>query len=125
MDNFCSPCAANFGDWAIDVNDADAVKYVQELLNKAGYYVTLSGIVDERTVAAVRSLQAKSSLAVTGEIDDATLNALASAGGTPVRGGGEIVMDPLLITGKLSGGAMLALAFGAWLLWKRKKKSNT
>lgn len=58
------------------------VKALQEALNAQGVAVTIDGVLDEETRAAIRTFQSQHHLPVTGEPDKATLEKLGLSGAT-------------------------------------------
>lgn len=53
-----------------------AVRTAQEALVDAGYQVDRSGVFDARMAAAVRAVQSRAGIQVTGDLDEATVSLL-------------------------------------------------
>jgi peptidoglycan hydrolase-like protein with peptidoglycan-binding domain len=54
----------------------DVIRQVQTQLSRKGYAVGINGVLEPKTVDAVRSFQRDNNLQTTGQLDKATLNAL-------------------------------------------------
>lgn len=64
------PAVLRFGDRGPAVRDA------QEALVDAGYRLDRSGVFDARMAAAVRAVQSRAGIQVTGDLDEATVSLL-------------------------------------------------
>jgi photosystem II stability/assembly factor-like uncharacterized protein len=79
----------------------DAVRRAQEALKVAGYDVgTPDGVAGTRTVTALRKFQTDKGIAVTGQLDTATLGALGLAGGMQSAGAASVAVQtaPVFLT---------------------------
>lgn len=74
-------------------SDATTISLVQQRLLQAGYSnVSVNGVLDSRTSAALRDLQHRHDFAVTGSIDQQTLVALGLGGGSGSVGGVPVII---------------------------------